>query len=68
MASPQYSIVIVDTTSGGVTTHTATAYKTAQLAKAAYISAINSGNRAFLYEQPIPTHFHRNDSQPQPAS
>ena len=64
MALPAYSIVIVDTTTSGVTTSAATVYNKPSDAKAAYVTAINAGKRAFLYEKPHPTLSHRNDTQP----
>jgi hypothetical protein len=68
MASPAYSIVIVETTASGVTTHVATAYKFVKDANAAFSAAVTAGNRAFLYVQPHPNKFHRNDTQPNAVS
>lgn len=68
MAKPEYSIVIVETTVTGVTTHAATAYVSQSAAKTAYVAAINAGHRSYLYQKPIPTNFHRNDTQPLAAS
>jgi hypothetical protein len=68
MASPAYSIVIVETTAAGVTTHVATAYIFVKDAKAAFSSAVAAGNRAFLYIKPSVNKFHRNDIQPNAVS
>lgn len=64
MANPQYSIVVVETTTSGVTTAAATLYSKPKDARVAYQTAINAGNRAQLFEKPHPTLFHRNDTQP----
>lgn len=67
MPYPAYSIVIVEDTANGVTESTTFVYKTIGQAKIAYKQAVDSGKRAFLYEQPQPSSFRRNDSQPMSA-
>jgi hypothetical protein len=64
MAYPDYSIVIVETTDAGVTTPATSLWSSAADAKAFYVTAVNGGKRAFLYEKPQPTLFNRNDEQP----
>lgn len=67
MPYPAYSIVIIESTTNGVTSSETFVYKTRTLAKEAYIQAVDAGKRAFLYEQPHPTSFKRKDSQPMSA-
>jgi hypothetical protein len=64
MAYPAYSIVIEELTVDNATVLSTTAHLSVQDAKDKYKIAINAGRRAFIYEQPEPDKFHRNDSQP----
>lgn len=64
MAYPNYSIVIIESTVDGATVSHTTAFKTVREAELTYKTAINANKRAFIYKQPEPNHFHRNDSQP----
>ena len=63
MAYPDYSIVIICVTEGGVTTDYAKSFFTKALAEKYYRKAVSEGKRAFLYEKPVPTKFTRNDAQ-----
>ena len=64
MAYPDYSIVIVSVTQGGVTTDYANAFYNDELAKKFYDKAVTDGKRAFYFERPQPSKFTRNDAQP----
>lgn len=64
MPYPVYSFVVIETTTNNVTTSETVPYKQNEDAKNAYKVAIDAGKRAFLYEQPHPSKFRRNDSQP----
>ena len=64
MAYPDYSIVIISVTTGGVTTDYANAFYNEQLAQKFYDKAISDGKRAFYFEKPTPSKFARNDAQP----
>lgn len=68
MSYPNYSIVVVETTVNGVTESETKVYESVMDANRAYKSALNAGNRAFLYEQPEPTKYARNDLQPFPQT
>lgn len=63
MAYPDYSIVIICVTEGGVTTDYAKSFFTKALAEKYYRKAVSEGKRAFLYEKPQPTKFRRNNAQ-----
>jgi hypothetical protein len=64
MAYPDYSIVIISVTTGGVTTDYASSFYNEQLAQKFYDKAISEGKRAFYFEKPTPSKFARNDAQP----
>ena len=57
MAYPDYSIVIISVTTGGVTTDYASAFYNEQLAQKFYDKAISEGKRAFYFEKPTPSKF-----------
>jgi hypothetical protein len=67
MPYPAYSIVIIESTTNGVTSNETLVFKTKSQAETFYLDAVNEGKRAFLYEQPQPSSFRRNDSQPMSA-
>lgn len=71
MAFPDYSLLLVevlDPLTSVVTrnTYIFTDVKNAQIAYKAEVS--QSNRRVFLFEQPQPTKFHRDDSVPVPTS
>jgi hypothetical protein len=68
MAYPNYSIVVVETTVNGVTESETKIYESVLEANRAYQNALNAGNRVFIYEQPEPTKYARNDLQPFPST
>lgn len=67
MPYPAYSIVVIEETNAGVTSVNTLIFKTKAEAKSVYKDAVDDGKRAFLYEEPKPTSFRRNDSQPMSA-
>lgn len=64
MAYPDYSVVIISVTEGGVTTDFSKAFFNDELANKYYKQAISEGKRAFYYERPSPSKFNRNDQVP----
>lgn len=64
MAYPDYSIVVVDVTTNGITEPVVFVHFDEQLSKKYFNSAILGGHRAFYYEKPKPNDFNRNDTQP----
>lgn len=64
MPYPDYSIVIIEETTSGVTEANTFVFKKSSDAKAVWKQAVDEGKRAFYYEKPQPSSFHRNDSQP----
>lgn len=67
MPYPAYSIVIIESTTNGVTTQNTLVFKTKAEAKSFYKTAVDAGKRAFIYEEPQPSSFNRKDSQPMSA-
>lgn len=63
MAYPDYTIVVISVTEGGVTTDYAKAFFNDSLAEKYYTKAVSEGKRAFYYERPLPSKFERNDEQ-----
>lgn len=64
MPYPDYSIVIIEETTNGVTEANTVIFKKASDAKNLWRQAVDEGKRAFYYERPLPSSFRRNDSQP----
>lgn len=64
MSYPDYSVVVVDVTTGGITEPVVFVHFDELVSKKVYRDAILAGNRAFYYEKPKPTLFQRNDTQP----
>ncbi len=66
MAYPDYSFVITEEVSSinGEVVRTTEVYKKKSEAISAYYSAVESGKRAFLYENPPVSSFKRNNNQP----
>ena len=64
MPYPDYSIVVTETTTNGVTESDTRLFMSASAAKDFFNVQISNNKRAFLYEKPQPTLFNRNDSQP----
>jgi uncharacterized protein (DUF2344 family) len=64
MPYPEYSIVVIEETTNGITEEITLPFKNASEARNIWKDAVNSGKRAFLYEKPQPSSFRRNDSQP----
>jgi len=63
VAYPDYSIVIISVTEGGVTTDYAKCFFNNALADKYYKQAVSEGKRAFYFDRPTPSRFERNDTQ-----
>ncbi len=64
MAYPDYSIVIISVTEGGVTTDFTKAFYNDALARKYYKQAVGEGKRAFYYERLKASRFEGTDAQP----
>jgi hypothetical protein len=64
MPYPDYSIVVIETTTNGVTESDTRLFMSVSEAKKVFNAAVSNNQRAFLYEKPQPTLFNRNDTQP----
>jgi hypothetical protein len=64
MPYPDYSIVIIEETTNGITETRTLVFKKASEAKGVWKQAVDDGKRAFYYDKPQPSAFRRNDSQP----
>lgn len=71
MAYPDYSLLLVETVDPvtEVVTRNTYIFSQVEAANVAYRSEIqNANNRVFLFEQPRPTKFKRNDTVPVPSN